>query len=198
MHNFGQSKQLSQALDPVYYTSADPRLRPTKGEGINFHELNGNEVGPSAVPKFGQPDKMLGAQKLEIRETPSDLNEDFDMLENTTPVAFVGSHGITTIPVAQSGASSAPPLQVFHITLIVPRFILLSGLYAPACQRLIKRAFSPDEFRSLIEAVFSSTDEDNLVRCLRGEDAQAFVDVADEVCSPFTGLEFWLIEEPFR
>ena len=53
-----------------------------------------------------------------------------------------------------------------------------------ACQRLAERAFAPDELRLLIEAVFSGTDEGDLVRCLRGDDAQTFIDVIDEVCPP--------------
>ena len=48
---------------------------------------------------------------------------------------------------------------------------------------MIKRAFAPDELRSLVEAILSSTDEDELVRSLRGDDAQAFIDVMDEVRS---------------
>ena len=49
---------------------------------------------------------------------------------------------------------------------------------------MIERAFAPDELHFLVEAVFSSTDEVDLVRSLRGEDAQVFIEVIDEVCSP--------------
>ena len=54
---------------------------------------------------------------------------------------------------------------------------------APACKRLIRRAFSPQEVTSLIEAIFLSEDEAKIVRDLREDDAQTFIDVIHEVCS---------------
>jgi hypothetical protein len=54
-----------------------------------------------------------------------------------------------------------------------------------ACQRLIKRAFEPFELSSLIKAVFLDKDQFAMVNGLRGEEAQAFIDVTYEVCSPF-------------
>ena len=49
-----------------------------------------------------------------------------------------------------------------------------------AWQRLITRAVPRDEFPSLIETVFSGKKND-LVARLSGSDAQAFVDIMDEV-----------------
>ena len=60
---------------------------------------------------------------------------------------------------------------------------MIPSFNIPACHRLIKRAFILCELSPLIEAVFSSKDEGDLVRCLRGEDAQTFIDVLYEVCS---------------
>ena len=45
---------------------------------------------------------------------------------------------------------------------------------------MIRRAFALHEFPSLIEAIFSSKDESDAIRCLLGDDAQAFIDVIDE------------------
>ena len=45
---------------------------------------------------------------------------------------------------------------------------------------MIRRAFDPDELPSLLETIFSSDDEVETIRCLLGDDAQAFVDVMDE------------------
>jgi hypothetical protein len=45
---------------------------------------------------------------------------------------------------------------------------------------LIRRAFTPNELPSLLEAIFSSNDEVDTIRCLLEDDAQAFVDVMDE------------------
>jgi len=54
---------------------------------------------------------------------------------------------------------------------------------APACERLIRRAFALHELPSLIEAISSGEDESDTIRCLRGDDAQTFIDVIDEARS---------------
>jgi hypothetical protein len=53
-----------------------------------------------------------------------------------------------------------------------------------ACKRLISHDYSPHETISLIEAVFKSKDEINMIGYLRGDDAQTFIDVIHEVCLP--------------
>jgi len=56
----------------------------------------------------------------------------------------------------------------------------------PACRRLVRRAFAPHELPSLIEVIFSSQNESDTIRCLLGDDVQAFVDAMDEVYSMST------------
>ena len=72
-----------------------------------------------------------------------------------------------------------PPLTI-HPALDSSNVV---NLDAPACKRLIRRAFSPQEVTSLIEAIFVSEDEAKIVRDLREDDAQTFIDVIHEVCS---------------
>ena len=72
------------------------------------------------------------------------------------------------------------PSLMIHPTLDSSNFI---NLDASACKRLIRRAFSPQEVTSLIEAIFVSEDEAKIVRDLREDDAQTFIDVIHEVCS---------------
>ena len=50
----------------------------------------------------------------------------------------------------------------------------------PAYERLIRRTFAPHELPSLIEAVFSSEDVSEAVRCLPGDEFQIFIDVTAE------------------
>ena len=72
----------------------------------------------------------------------------------------------------------------------VPDLSNLVSLGTPACTRLISRSFSPQQIISLIEAIFTSKDEVAMVRDLRGDDVQTFVDVVNEVRSisyPFRG-----------
>ena len=54
------------------------------------------------------------------------------------------------------------------------------GINVAACERLAKHAFAPFELAFLIETVFSSEAEGNIVRSLHGDDAQAFIDVIDK------------------
>lgn len=68
----------------------------------------------------------------------------------------------------------------------IPDLLFFLNFNTLACQRLIDRAFSPDELSSLIEAVFSSADEGNKIRLLHGDDAQTFIDVIYEARSPPT------------
>ena len=60
----------------------------------------------------------------------------------------------------------------------------LLGPDAPACKRLISRSLSPEQVISLIEALFTSKEEVAMISDLDGDDAQAFVDVVNEVRSP--------------
>jgi len=50
---------------------------------------------------------------------------------------------------------------------------------------LIGRAFSPDELPSLIEAIFSSKEEHDMIHGLLGADAQTFIDIIDEARPTF-------------
>jgi hypothetical protein len=59
----------------------------------------------------------------------------------------------------------------------------------PACEHLIGRAFALHELPSLIEAIFSSDDADDTIRCLLDEDAQTFIDVMDEARFTFAHRE---------
>ena len=69
------------------------------------------------------------------------------------------------------------------MTYPIPGSPNLIGLDVPACKRLISRTFSPQEVTSLIEEIFASKDEVKAIRDLRGDDAQAFIDVIHGVRS---------------
>lgn len=51
----------------------------------------------------------------------------------------------------------------------------------PAWKRLIDRPLDPNDRISLITEIFADREEIETVRRLRGEDAQSFIDVIDEV-----------------
>ena len=52
---------------------------------------------------------------------------------------------------------------------------------APACRRLISRAFFPHQVISLIASIFTSPDEVEAIGYLCGDNAQTFIDVVHEV-----------------
>ena len=115
-------------------------------------------------------------------------------MKSATLVAPADSGGTTTVSAAQSGTSSALPSLIFRATPTV----LSSFLYfdTPAFQRLISRSFNPDELPSLVETVFSSREQAEVIRSLIKDDAQTFIDVTDEVRSPpFHHREIWLIDD---
>ena len=83
--------------------------------------------------------------------------------------AGLHSHGSTRT------SDDSPPLMVHP----VPEF----GLDVPACKRLISGALSQQQVIYLIKVIFTSKDEVAMIRDLRGDDAQAFVDTVYEVRS---------------
>ena len=70
----------------------------------------------------------------------------------------------------------------------VPDSSNLVDLDVPACKRLISRTPSPQEVTSLIETIFMSKEEVKMIRDLRGDDAQTFVDVIHGICFAFSFL----------
>ena len=84
-----------------------------------------------------------------------------------------------TTPVFESGMFSVPHPPISYRMLIAPRFLFLN-FNTTACGRLIRHKFAPHELPSLIDAILSSKDEGDTLRCLPGGDAQIFIDVIDE------------------
>jgi len=64
-------------------------------------------------------------------------------------------------------------------TRLTDQFLTYSDI--PAWRRLISRPCATDERISLITGIFSDSNETQVVKGLRGDDAQVFVDVMDEV-----------------
>ena len=67
----------------------------------------------------------------------------------------------------------------------------------PAWKRLIDSSLDSSERISLITDIFSDHDETEIVKRLRGDDAQSFIDVIDQVIPP-VALKSKLVEMPIR
>ena len=144
-----------------------------------------HDIHPVQIGGDIQTSPKHGLSEPPQQHQPEGWSSTLDMVESAITITPVGSSSAASAstPVTLSGASLTSPARTFHVTLTALRFILLSQFNSPACQRLINRAFTPYELPSLIEAVFSSVDEVDTVRCLCGDDAQTFVDVIDQVGS---------------
>ena len=148
--------------------------------------------GMADVP-HAEYNEKVEIHKLQIREVLKILNVPVPPLDqnlgmggpSSPHLAPVDPHEDATISVPESGTSLTPPLLTLLGTLTALRY-LPPNSNTPACRRLIIRAFAPHELPSLAEAIFSSKDEANIIRGLRRDDAQTFVDVLDEVCSTLT------------
>jgi len=97
-----------------------------------------------------------------------------DRLDRNTARISREARRLTTYKDAKRGAFSAPPPSIFHATLTVPWFILLSRFRTLACQRLSEHAFAACDPGPLIEEVHR----------LCGDDVQTFIDVIHEARSP--------------
>ena len=90
-----------------------------------------------------------------------------------------------------SGSSYSPTRIPNFIRIVSPNFRILhmspeippkhSGV--SAWKRVVELPLASDSQISLITAIFSDRDETEVVRDLRGDDAQSFVEVIDEVGS---------------
>lgn len=100
------------------------------------------------------------------------MDLDTTMLESRSSPAPAGAHNFLLFVSFSSGAYVRRP----------DPFLTHSG--TPAWKRLIDRPFYLDKQVSLTTHIFSDRDETETVRHLRGDDAQSFVDVVDQVISP--------------
>ena len=80
-----------------------------------------------------------------------------------------------------TGATSPLSSQALCRTLINLRFFL--NYDATARGRLLRRKFALRELPSIIDTILSSSSEGETIRCLPVSNAQAFIDVVDEVRS---------------
>jgi len=102
--------------------------------------------------------------------------------------------GDMTEPSVQSrGSLFKTPIRALQPSTIQPvsDSPILVGPEAPACRRLISLAFTTHEVISLIEAIFADKEEVRMVRGLRGNAAQTFIEVVHGV-----RLSIWLF--PFE
>jgi len=138
-------------------------------------------------PTSASPTEPLMIAMLRERPKLTYLGDRIETLDRnaveTTPMEQV----VATTPAFESGTSLAPRSPTLNQTLIAPQFLLVD-LNTPACRRVIRRTFATHELPSLIEAIFSSKDENNMIRCLLRDDAQTFIDVMNEVRPAFSHL----------
>jgi len=147
------------------------------------------EVDETKHPEGDQPSEAVveSEHELAILAMPNSSNTDY-LLERLDKQLQFG------VNIVRNADGSSQPLLSHRKTCTrdddlplmvhpVPDSSNFVNVGTSACKRLIGRAFSPQEVTSLIEAIFMSEDEVKMVRDLREDDAQTFIDVIHEVCS---------------
>ncbi|KAF9778164.1 hypothetical protein BJ322DRAFT_500310 [Thelephora terrestris] len=143
----------------------------------------GSPLEPSAVPEHVQ-EPLDSESELDSAPTPL-------VLTPAPPVAgYLGSSSSSQdgfeersdepMPIDSAVPGLRQQGDVNHISE------LPLGSTSDAGQRALQRLISPsvpqDELPSLIETVALNTKTADIVQCLRGSDAQKFIDVIDQVC----------------
>ena len=94
--------------------------------------------------------------------------------KSTPPI----SRGLADLSIRPSAEDMTPSPSIAYTT---SGSSTLADPQPSACKQLIGNTFPPHEVISLIEAIFASKAEITVVRDLRGEGAQKFIDVVHEV-----------------
>ena len=153
------------------------------------------EVDETKHPEGDQPSEAVVEyeHELAIPTMPNSSDIDYLLERPDNRLQF-------SVNIVRNADSSSQPLLSHHKTCTreddlplmvhpVPNSSNFDNPGTSACKRLIGRAFSPQEVTSLIEAIFMSEDEVKMVRDLRGDDAQTFIDVIHEVCSVLSNTQ---------
>lgn len=121
---------------------------------------------------------------------------------DTAHPGFVGCRANGGTAINDNGGSRCldPPTHPNNLNLLGPPVAIDS--HEQTWQRWINRATPQDKLLSVVETLFSSREAIDVVDSLRGSDAQAFIDVMDEVgrhflyrprSGPFTVFSFCLL-----
>ena len=111
-------------------------------------------------------------RKLKELRKEDELRRSFTN-EPHQPSRFQRTPSLTTLASGSSSTTPTPDTSSDLSALADPK--------SSACRRLISHTFSPHETVSLIQVIFTSKAEINIIRDLRGDDAQAFIDAVHGV-----------------
>ena len=132
------------------------------------------QPGRGGAPEVGKP----------RFPSPGYLDGDLGLVEDAVPSALIDS-SVSLVLSENTIHPSEPPL--------------ISDSDKQALQDLISRTIPQDELPSVIERVVLNVKATDIVKYLQLGDAQAFVDVIDEVCHhPFPSLKNPIIDPPFN
>lgn len=137
---------------------------------------------PSSTRESERNGEMGIERERNIKKQPRSTLS--NMSPATSKAPSIHPHDVATTSVTESGKSSYSPSPTLCGSLITPKFTPLE-CDALACGRLIKRAFTLHGFPALIDEILSNEDGGETIRRLAVGDAQALIDVIDDVCSIF-------------
>ncbi|KAF9643932.1 kinase-like protein [Thelephora ganbajun] len=142
------------------------------------------DAEPLPAPALVGATSMLSKRDRESEESSSpapapssSLDWNLDVLEDAASLVLADSGCVDRDCLNESSLSLVlSPVDTNHPSASP----LLLDSDKRALQRLVSRVVSHDELPSLIETIVSNVKAADIVQCLQGSDAQAFIDVIDE------------------
>ncbi|KAF9643933.1 kinase-like protein [Thelephora ganbajun] len=156
-----------------------------RGGALEAEHVQGpTDAEPSPAPAlveatstFPERDRKSEESSFPELAPSSSLDRNLDVLEDAASLVLADS-SCTDRDSLNEG--DLPPLLPLADTNHPSASLLLLNSDKRALQRLVSRTVSQDELPSLIEMVVSNVKTADIVQCLRGSDAQVFIDVLDE------------------
>jgi len=181
-------------IQVVYSSSPKPKyqfpiqaLQSLRDAEFSPRETDAKEVEEEAVEQREEAEpraqeeelkRKEGEAKEEARRKDEELRKGEELRRPSTDEPRQPSRSHRAPSPNALVRSLSPMTSTLHTASNLPTFV---DSKLSACRRLISHAFSPHETVPLIEVIFTSKAEIVIIRGLRGDDAQTFIDVVHEV-----------------
>ena len=186
--NHGDTERLASGGPVVVCWFFIPALHPSQAVcAIDYVIIPYQQIFETVLTRMLQSNQRITfPSKLALRDKNSGL------IEDTTHPTFIG-YSVTNRKVMNNDDTpSSLPSSGLDPTQYLPDPSIAIDSQEKAWQRLITRAAPHDELPSLIEIIFAGREADVVSR-LRGNDAQTFIDIMDEVYRHTLLSEKWSI-----
>ena len=167
--------QLEQEPEPE--VAPPPPVRSFICIPLLFISYRTTQPSPPLLARFSKTATFSVQQPEPEQEPVPESNSEHEAVP--PPLTFAPVHPHTQETKEGTGAHDDRPLLATHR---VPGSSVPADSNTPRWKRLISHTLPPHEVIYLVEAIFTSKGEVEMIRELRGDDAQAFIDVVHKVC----------------